>query len=220
MKIFTNLFFLELKSHYNNPYQVLLPLIFLVMMNFILGFIFSNTIKIDINTILYWSIFNIIISSIFISQNIFAEDYKNGLLELFMLNQEKLLTYIKVKVLSHILLFSIPALFIIFLILYLIGSDFPMLRLIFVLMVILPSINILNTIGAALALASNNGGLLVAIILLPFYIPLLIFCLGYINSFGFAGVQQGFLALMLAILSIAIVFGFRFIKLILVANYK
>jgi heme exporter protein B len=64
-----------------------------------------------------------------------------------------------------------------------------------------PAISFLGSIGAALTLKARRGGLLIALLVLPLYIPTLIFG---ISAIGFAGLgQEGFAASFLILLAIS-----------------
>jgi len=65
-----------------------------------------------------------------------------------------------------------------------------------------PAISFLGSIGAALTLKARRSGLLLALLVLPLYIPTLIFG---ISAMGFAGSgQEGFLASFLILLAISL----------------
>lgn len=65
-----------------------------------------------------------------------------------------------------------------------------------------PAISFLGSIGAALTLKARRGGLLIALLVLPLYIPTLIFG---ISAIGFAGLgQDGFAASFLILLAISV----------------
>ncbi len=65
-----------------------------------------------------------------------------------------------------------------------------------------PAISFLGSIGAALTLKARRGGLLIALLVLPLYIPTLIFG---ISALGFAGLgQDGFTASFLILLAISV----------------
>ncbi|MCC7253339.1 heme exporter protein CcmB [Hyphomicrobium sp.] len=65
-----------------------------------------------------------------------------------------------------------------------------------------PAISFLGSVGAALTLNARRGGLLLALLVLPLYIPTLIFG---ISAIGFAGVaQHGFGASFLILLAISV----------------
>jgi heme exporter protein B len=65
-----------------------------------------------------------------------------------------------------------------------------------------PAISFLGSVGAALTLKARRGGLLLALLVLPLYIPTLIFG---ISAIGFAGLgQEGFAASFLILLAISV----------------
>jgi heme exporter protein B len=66
-----------------------------------------------------------------------------------------------------------------------------------------PAISFIGTIGAALTLRSRRGGLLIALLVLPLYIPTLIFGIGAINALLLGPTGGGASLLILAALSLA-----------------
>lgn len=65
-----------------------------------------------------------------------------------------------------------------------------------------PAISFLGSVGAALTLRARRGGLLLALLVLPLYVPTLIFG---IAAIGFAGLgQDGFAASFLILLAISV----------------
>lgn len=71
-----------------------------------------------------------------------------------------------------------------------------------------PAISFIGTIGAALTLRSRRGGLLIALLVLPLYVPTLIFGIGTINALLLGPAGAGTSMLILAAISLgAVVLG-------------
>lgn len=65
-----------------------------------------------------------------------------------------------------------------------------------------PAVSFLGSIGAALTLKARRGGLLLALLVLPLYVPTLIFG---ISAIGFAGIgQDGFAASLLVLTAVSV----------------
>ncbi|HRQ26614.1 heme exporter protein CcmB [Hyphomicrobium sp.] len=65
-----------------------------------------------------------------------------------------------------------------------------------------PAVSFLGSIGAALTLKARRGGLLLALLVLPLYVPTLIFG---ISAIGFAGIgQDGFAASLLVLMAVSV----------------
>lgn len=65
-----------------------------------------------------------------------------------------------------------------------------------------PAVSFLGSIGAALTLKARRGGLLLALLVLPLYVPTLIFG---ISAIGFASVgQDGFAASLLVLMAVSV----------------
>lgn len=107
---------------------------------------------------------------------LFRDDYQDGSLEQLILSPQPLSLLVFVKVMAHWLLFSVPLIVIA-----------PLLAMMFhiqpagigVLMITLllgtPVLSLMGAIIAALTVGLRNGGLMLALILLPLYVPVLIF---------------------------------------------
>jgi heme exporter protein B len=67
-----------------------------------------------------------------------------------------------------------------------------------------PSLSLIGAIGAALTVTLHRGGVLIAIIVLPMYIPILIFGAGMLNHAANGGDIAGQIYALLAFLSLAL----------------
>ena len=70
-----------------------------------------------------------------------------------------------------------------------------------------PALTIIGAIGAALTVGLNRGGILLAVLVLPLYIPVLIFGAGAVSAAVDGGAVNGILAILGALLALAVSLG-------------
>lgn len=139
---------------------------------------------------------------------VFANDYQDGTLEQMLLTPQPLYLVVMGKVLAQWLVSEVPLV----LIAPLIGLQFDLapntLLILFVsLLVGTPILSLIGSIGAALTLGLRGGGVLIALLILPLYIPVLIFGAGAVEaSIGGIGPQAN-LYLLSALLVVSLVFA-------------
>ena len=114
---------------------------------------------------------------------LFANDYQDGTLEQLLLTPQPLFVVVLGKVLAHWIVAEIPLV----LIAPLLGAQFGLspetLRVLFVsLLVGTPILSLIGSVGAALTLGLRGGGVLISILILPLYIPALIFGAGAVEA--------------------------------------
>jgi len=139
---------------------------------------------------------------------LFAADHADGTLEQIVLSPLPLVLSVAAKILGHWLVSGLPLV----LLAPLLGLQFdlPVHELgILTLSLLLgtPVLSLIGAIGAALTLGVRGGGVLVAILVLPLYIPVLIFGAGAVTSSAAGLGAQGGLSLVGAMLVLAAVFA-------------
>ena len=140
-------------------------------------------------------------------QRMFAADYLDGALEQLILTPQSLVLLVAGKVTAHWLVSGLPLV----LLAPIIGIQFDLdASSLYVLMGSLllgtPVLSLLGSIGAALTLGVRGGSVLLSLLILPLYIPLLIFGAGavYANSVGLD--ISGHFSLLGALLILALAF--------------
>jgi heme exporter protein B len=114
---------------------------------------------------------------------LFANDYQDGTLEQMLLTPQPLYLVALGKVLAHWLVAELPLVLIAPLIGVQFGLDSNTLFILFVsLLVGTPILSLIGSIGAALTLGLRGGGVLIALLILPLYIPVLIFGAGAVEA--------------------------------------
>lgn len=141
-------------------------------------------------------------------QRLFAMDYADGSLEQMALSGTPLGLLVVAKALSHFLLSGLPLV----LMAPVLGLQFGMEgRSLGILMLTLllgtPTLSLIGSIGAALTLGVRGAGVLLSLLILPLYIPVLIFGAGAVEA-DVAGLGiGGHLSLLSALLVLSVFFA-------------
>jgi heme exporter protein B len=118
----------------------------------------------------------LLLSSLLTADRIFHDDYDDGSLEVIALGPMPLILVAFTKALAHWLTVGLPLLLLTPVLLILLNlNKFLLGPLMLTLVVGTPAVSFLASIGAALTLGIRKGGLLLPFIVLPLYVPLLIF---------------------------------------------
>ncbi|MDI1362874.1 heme exporter protein CcmB [Methylotenera sp.] len=137
---------------------------------------------------------------------LFAADFADGSLEQMLLAPQPLTLLVTAKVLAHWLVCGLPVV----LLAPLIGLQYALPNdALFVLIISLllgtPALSLIGAIGAALTLGVRGSGLLVALLVLPLYIPVLIFGAGAVAASQHGMSAQAHLSLLAACSLLALV---------------
>jgi heme exporter protein B len=140
-------------------------------------------------------------------QRMFAADYQDGALEQLALSPQPMVLLVTGKIIAHWIVCGLPLV----LLAPIIGIQFDLdASSLYVLMGTLllgtPVLSLLGSIGAALTLGVRGGGVLLSLLILPLYIPVLIFGAGavYANSVDLD--TSGHFSLLGALLILALAF--------------
>lgn len=139
---------------------------------------------------------------------LFAADYLDGTLEQMALSPSPLALLIAGKILAHWLLCGLPLV----LLAPLLGLQFALEgQTLFILSLSLllgtPLLSLIGAMGAALTLGVRGGGVLLALLVLPLYIPTLIFGAGAVEAQSAGLGVEGHLSLLAALLALAVFFA-------------
>ncbi|MGV8711080.1 MAG: heme exporter protein CcmB [Nitrosomonas sp.] len=138
----------------------------------------------------------------------FSNDYMDGTLEQMLLSPQSLSLLVLGKALAHWLVTGIPLV----LMAPVLGIQYDLpvdalAILTFSLLLGTPVLSLIGAIGAALTLGLRGGGVLVSLLVLPLYIPILIFGAGAVEA-NMAGVEfDAHLSLIGAFLLVSMVFA-------------
>ncbi|WP_071910783.1 heme exporter protein CcmB [Aeromonas sp. SCS5] len=134
-------------------------------------------------------------------ERLFRDDFSDGSLEQMMLMPHPLGLLALAKVVAHWLLTGLPLLLISPLIAILLSLDMPSyLAVVATLALGTPVLSLLGAIGVALTVGLRKGGVLLSLLILPLYIPVLIFATSAIDAAGMGLPYGGQLAILAAML--------------------
>lgn len=137
--------------------------------------------------------------------NLFRSDFEDGSLEQMTLLQAPLSFLITAKITAHWIITGLPLILITPLLAVLLYMPAEIIStLVLTLLIGTPTLSLIGAVGIALTVALRQGGVILSLLVLPLYIPVLIFA-----TLALQNVEQGFsaeaqLAMMLAILVLAI----------------
>jgi heme exporter protein B len=124
-----------------------------------------------------------LLASMLSLERLFQTDYEDGSLELLTLSPIALEVIVLAKITAHWLTTGLPLIVAAPLLAVLLNMNtegFPM--LIVALLLGTPSLSLIGAVGAALILGSRRGGVLLALLILPLYIPVLIFGVSAVDA--------------------------------------
>lgn len=134
-------------------------------------------------------------------ERLFRDDYADGSLEQMLLMPTPLAVSAFAKMLAHWLLTGLPLILISPLLAILLSLNWDTwVAVVLTLLVGTPTLSFLGAIGVALTVGLRKGGVLLSLLILPLYIPVLIFATSAIEAAGLGMAYNGQLALMAAML--------------------
>jgi len=136
---------------------------------------------------------------------LFKQDYEDGSLDQLMLSPNPLVVLVLAKVGAHWLLTGLPLVIIAPLLgVFMQLSSESLSVLIWSLLLGTPVLSLIGAIGVSLTVAVNRGGVLLSLIVLPLYIPVLIFGANAIDVANASMSVRGQLYFLGAVLALAI----------------
>jgi len=145
-----------------------------------------------------------LLASMLALEKLFFVDYQDGSLEQMLLAPQPLSILVLGKVLAHWLVTGLPLV----LLSPLLGLQYDLpaatiATMMFTLLIGTPALSLIGAIGAALTLGIRGGGVLVSLLVLPLYIPVLIFGAGAVEAEASGLGGAGHLSMLGAILLLA-----------------
>ena len=114
---------------------------------------------------------------------LFALDFADGTLEQMLLSPEPLTVIVGAKVLAHWLVSGLPLVILAPVLALQFDLPFDAIEVLVISLLLgTPILSLMGAIGAALTLGLRGGGVLVALLVLPLYIPVLIFGAGAVGA--------------------------------------
>lgn len=146
-----------------------------------------------------------LLSVLLAAERMFKDDYRNGVIEQLVAARQPLLGFVLSKLVANWLSTGLPLVLLSPLVALLLNVDSKAFyALLLTLLLGTPLLSLLSVLGAALTVSADKGGILLALLILPLYIPLLIFASSAMEAASMAMPYQGQLAIMLAMLLFAL----------------
>lgn len=142
-----------------------------------------------------------LLSALLSLERLFRDDFQDGSLEQMMLMPIPLPLVVMSKVVAHWLLTGLPLILISPLLAILLSLDFnTWLGVVLTLLIGTPTLSFIGAIGVALTVGLQKGGVLLSLLVLPLYIPILIFATSAIDAASLGMAYNGQLAILGAML--------------------
>ena len=136
---------------------------------------------------------------------LFKQDYEDGSLDQLMLSPNPLVILVLAKVSAHWLLTGLPLVLMApLLAMFMSVPDAAMQALLYSLLLGTPVLSLIGAIGVSLTVAVDRGGVLLSLIVLPLYIPILIFGANAIDVASDGMSVRGQLLFLGAVLALAV----------------
>ena len=176
LKAFYHLLARDLRLAFRSRHELANPLIFFVLV--VSLFPLAVTPSADLLTVMAPGVIwvSALLSVLLSLDRLFKQDYEDGSLDQLMLSPNPLVILVLAKVFAHWLLTGLPLVLIAPLLgMFMYVPDEAIPTLIYSLLLGTPVLSLVGAIGVSLTVAVNRGGVLLSLIILPLYIPILIF---------------------------------------------
>jgi len=149
-----------------------------------------------------------LLSSMLALQRLFETDYRDGTLEQMALSPVPMALLIGAKLLAHWLVSGVPLV----LLASVLGLQFDLsadalFTLTLALLIGTPILSLLGGIGAALTLGVRGGGVLLSLLVLPLFVPVLVFGAGAVEAQVIGLGAEAHLSILMAMLLPAVFFS-------------
>ncbi|MFC7299001.1 heme exporter protein CcmB [Herminiimonas aquatilis] len=139
---------------------------------------------------------------------LFEQDYLDGTLEQLALSPAPLGVLVMGKIMAHWLLSGLPLTFLTPILALQFDLSLPVIVVLALSLALgTPVLSLIGAIGAALTLGIRGGGVLVSLLILPLYIPVLIFGAGAVEAQASGLTADAHLSLLGALLALATFFA-------------
>ena len=183
MSIFFNTISRDLKMAIRNPSSFLNPLMFFVISISLFPIAISPEAE-TLSRMAPGIIWVITMLSVLLSLNtLFHYDFDNGVLEQMIISHHSLSLILLAKTIAHWILSGLPIIILSpFLGMALFLNSESIIILILTLIIGTPCLSLIGSIGASLVVGIKNSGMLLSLLILPLYIPILIFATSAISN--------------------------------------
>ena len=164
--------------------EILMPIMYLfiimIFFNISISYVEKNIIT-ELLPLMVW--ISCLLICVLNLESIFKEDYDDGTLDMFIINNSHMERDIVAKIISHWILSNLPIVIIAPILTIILGLDANTSFVLFVTLIIgTPTMSLIGSIAAALTISLKKNKILVSIIVLPMYIPILIFGTSAVNN--------------------------------------
>ncbi|PMK00843.1 heme exporter protein CcmB [Vibrio sp. 10N.261.55.A7] len=138
-----------------------------------------------------------LLSALLSLERLLRDDFQDGALEQMMLMPVPLPIVVLSKVIAHWVLTGLPLIVISPLLAILLSLDFNTWKaVVLTLLIGTPTLSFIGAIGVALTVGLQKGGVLLSLLILPLYIPILIFATSAIDAASLGVMYNGQLAVL------------------------
>ena len=176
MNIFIKTLKRDLKMALRNPSSFLNPLLFFVISISLFPIAISpesQTLS-NIAPGIIWV--TVMLSALLSLNTLFHFDYENGILEQMVISHHSLALILLAKTTAHWILTGLPIILLSPLVGTVLFLDYEsILILMLTLLIATPCLSLIGAIGASLIVGIKNSGMLLSLLVLPLYVPILVF---------------------------------------------
>jgi heme exporter protein B len=175
----------DIKIAFRKPSTILNPLLFFIIAISLFPLAISPEAKV-LSQIASGLIWVVVLLAVLLSLNVmFEEDFASGTLEQMTISPHPLALIIFAKSITHFLLTGVPIIVLSPLLGMMLFMPVEQIGLLMItLLLTTPTLSFIGTIGASLVAGVKQSGMLLALIILPLYIPVLIFASGALTNFA------------------------------------
>ena len=183
MNIFLKTISRDLKMAFRNPSSFLNPLMFFVISISLFPIAISPESE-TLSRMAPGIIWVITMLSVLLSLNtIFHYDFDNGVLEQMIISHHSLSLILLAKTIVHWMLSGLPIILLSPFLGMALFLDFDsIIVLLLTLIIATPCLSLIGSVGASLVVGIKNSGMLLSLLILPLYIPILIFATSAISQ--------------------------------------
>jgi heme exporter protein B len=173
----------ELSIYIRNLNSVFLPLIFFFLIISIFPLVLGPD-KVLLNKIIPGVIWiTTILTTLLISNNFFKEDFNSGIIEIYLTSESSIELILFLRIISCWIFTCLPIIIFIPIVSLLFEIPFSSsIILVFTLLLGTPILISIGLFGSALTLGLSRNNILTPILIIPFYIPVLVFSASAIES--------------------------------------
>jgi heme exporter protein B len=204
-RAFSLLLWRDLLLAYRRRTEMINPLLFFVLVTalFPLGIGANPELLRNIAPGIIWVA--ALLAAILSLDSVFRSDFDDGSLEQFLISAQPLSVLVLAKVIAHWLITGLPLLIVAPLLGLLLDLPGPsIVTLMLTLLLGTPVLSMIGAIGVALTVGLRRGGVILSLLVLPLYVPVLIFAANAVESAGAGLPITGQLSLLTALLVLSL----------------